>query len=84
MACLPYVLVSLFFPSNVLVLPLFRPGLAFESAQSPFDVFAVTFFLQKAFGRTLEVYKKATFDPHQILCFSLEMVDLNMSATSPS
>ena len=30
-----------------------------------------------------KVYKKATFDPHQVICLSLEMVDLNMSATSP-
>ena len=36
------------------MLPLFWPGLAFESARSPFDVFAMTIFSQKAFGKTLE------------------------------
>ena len=65
------------------MLPLFCPGLALESAQSPFDVLAKTFYPQKAFGRALEGLQKATFDPHQVLCLSLEMVDLNMSTTCP-
>ena len=34
------------------------PGLALESAQNPFDVLAMTFFTQKAFGRTLEGLQK--------------------------
>ena len=41
------------------------------------------FFQQKAFGRTLEGLQKATFDPHQVFRLSLQMMDLNMSATSP-
>ena len=65
------------------MLPLFCPALALESAQNPLDALAMTFFTQKAFGRTLESHTKATFDPHQVLCLSLEMVGLNMSATSP-
>ena len=47
-----------FSPTNVLVLPLFCPELALESAQDPFDVLAMTFFLKKAFGRTLEGLQK--------------------------
>ena len=65
------------------MLPLFCLGLAFESAQSPFDVFAMTFFRRRLLVGLWKVYKKATLDPHQVLCLSLEMVDLNMPATSP-
>ena len=49
-----YILVCLFCPSNSLMLPLFFPKLALESAQNPLDVLALTFFPQKVFGRTLE------------------------------
>ena len=49
---LSYVLVSfLLVLNNVLVLPLFCPELAFESAQNPFDVLAM------AFGRGIRVSK---------------------------
>ena len=44
--------------SNVPVVPLFCPELALESAQNPFDVLAMTFFPQKAFGGTLEGLQK--------------------------
>ena len=82
-ACLHMSLVALFCPSNVLVLPLFCHELAHESAQNPLDVLAMTFFHRRLLVGLWKVHKKATFDPHQILCLSLEMVDLNMSATSP-
>ena len=47
-----------FCPSNVLVLPLFCPGLALERSQNPFDVLAMTFFQQKIFRKTLEGLQK--------------------------
>ena len=47
-------LLVFFCPSNVLMLPLFCPELALESAQNPSDILAMDFFPQKAFGRTLE------------------------------
>ena len=45
---------SFFSPSNVLVLPLFRPELALESAQDPLHILAMTFSTLKAFGKTIE------------------------------
>ena len=79
-----YILVCLFCPSNALVLPLFFPKLALESAQDPLDVLALTFFFRRRLLVGLwKVYNKATFDPHQVLCLSFELVDLNMSTTCP-
>ena len=66
------------------MLPLFFPELSLESERNPFGVLAMTFFPRKAVGRTLEDLQKATHDPHEVLCLILEMMELNMSATSPS
>ena len=66
------------------MLSFFFPELALESAQDHFDVLAMTFFHRRLLVGLWKVYKKATFDPHQVLCLNLEIVDLNMSATSPS
>ena len=66
------------------MLPLFFPELALESAQNPFDVLAMTFFPQKVVGRTWKgLHKGSTYDPHEVLGLILEMMQLNMSATSP-
>ena len=67
------------------MLPLFFPELALESARNPFDVLAMTFFPQKVVGRTWKgLHKGSTCDPHEVLGLILEMMELNMSATSPS
>ena len=66
------------------LLPLFCPQLALEPAQNPFEVLAMTFFRRRLLVGLGKLYKKATFDPHQVLCSSLETVDHNMSATSLS
>ena len=60
-------------PSNVLVLPLFCPGLAIESAQNPFDVLAMTFFTQKAFGRRFDRLMKTNIlwiNDNKVVCFA--------------
>ena len=65
------------------MLLLFNPGLAFESASNHFDILVMAFFHGRLLVGLWKVYRKAAFDPHRVLCLSLEMVDLNMSATSP-
>ena len=56
--CLSVVLFSLFYPKIVLMLPLFCPELALESAHDFFDVPTMTFFSTDGCGQGFERFTK--------------------------
>ena len=59
-----------FCPWNFLVLPLLWPERDQESKQNPLSWPSSRLRLLVGFWK---VYRRATFDPHQVLCLSLEM-----------